>query len=210
MPDDDKFDDFLKHAARDYNAPVTPPADAIWSQIERDVAAAIRPVAARERAPRRTWIAIGVGVAATLVLGVSVGRWSASGPSVPAPVASTAADDSARQVAHARAATIEHLEDAEVFLTTVRSEIRTGRPDAERAQRSRELLSRTRLLLGASSDRSPAIERLLEDLELMLAEIAALPASRPSMDLKLLDETMRQGNILPRIRATLPAQSAGT
>jgi hypothetical protein len=72
------------------------------------------------------------------------------------------------------------------------------------------LLVRTRLLLGASADRSPAVEQLLEDLELLLAEIAALPKSRSSMDARLLDETMREGNVLPRIRATLPAQTVGT
>jgi hypothetical protein len=54
------------------------------------------------------------------------------------------------------------------------------------------------------------VEQLLEDLELLLAEISALPKTRPSMDLKLLDETMREGNVLPRIRATLPRQTVGT
>jgi hypothetical protein len=215
VPDDTKFDEFLRQAAKDYNAPVTPPADAIWSRIEGDVAKAIRPAPVNRFAQRRTWIIISSAIAATLVFGVAVGRWSAipTTPSVivtPVATRATTTDDSTRSAAHAQAVTLAHLADAEVFLTVVRSDLKAGRPDEERAARSRDLLVRTRLLLGASADRSPAVERLLEDLELLLAEIAALPKSRPSMDLRLLDETMREGNVLPRIRATLPAQSVGT
>lgn len=211
-----KFDEFLRHAAKDYHAPVTPPADAIWSAIEEDVAKAIRPAQVTPFPQRRTWIAVATGIAATLMLGVAVGRWSATAPTL-APIvpsvavsSATTTDDSTRSAAHAQAVTLSHLADAEVFLTVVRSDLKAGRSDAERAARSRDLLVRTRLLLGASADRSPAVEQLLEDLELLLAEIAALPKSRPAMDLRLLDETMREGNVLPRIRATLPAQWVGT
>jgi hypothetical protein len=215
VPDDTKFDEFLRRAATDYNAPVPPPADAMWSRIEADVAEAIRPKPVSQFARRRTWIVVGAGIAATLMLGVAVGRWSVLPPVqiIDTPITvrpATATDDSTRSAAHAEAVTLAHLADAEVFLTVVRSDLKAGRSDAERAARSRELLVRTRLLLGASADRSPAVMQLLEDLELLLAEISALPKSRPSMDLKLLDETMREGNVLPRIRATLPAQSVGT
>lgn len=213
MPDDTKFEQFLEREVKDYNSPVTPPADAIWSAIERDVADAIAPTRVHRLTPRRTWLAVAVGIAATLIIGIGVGRWSAGSdvqrvatvaPAVPVP------DDSVRTAAHAEASTLEHLAETEIFLTAVRADLRAGRTDEELAERSRELLARTRLLLGASTDRSPATEDLLEDLELLLAEISALPKSRPSMDLRLLNETMRQGDILPRIRTTLPAQSAGT
>jgi hypothetical protein len=204
VPDDDKFDDFLREAAKDYNTMTNPPADAIWAAIEADVAEAIRP------SRRRLWIPIGAGIAATLVIGVAVGRWTSSVAPVTPMATYAVSDDSARSVAHARAAMLEHLGEAEIFLTTVRADVKSGRADADRAARSRELLARTRLLLGASENRSPAVEQLLEDLELLLAEISALPANRPSMDAKLLDETMRDGNILPRIRATLPAPASRT
>ncbi|MEO6526321.1 MAG: hypothetical protein ABIP93_06825, partial [Gemmatimonadaceae bacterium] len=70
--DDEKFDDFLRHAARDYNAPTTPRADAIWSAIEPDVA---RAIAAKHRSVRTRTIFLGSAIAATLVLGVAIGRW---------------------------------------------------------------------------------------------------------------------------------------
>lgn len=213
MLDDERFDDFVRRNLKDYNAPVPPPADAIWASIEKDVAESIRPRAVRPTTIRRLWISIGVGIAATLMVGVAVGRWSTTrapeAPLIAATPSLVSADDSARIATHARATMMEHLEEAEVFLTSVRADLKNGRADNERAGRSRELLSRTRLLLGASAKGSPEVARLLEDLELLLAEIAAVPRSRPSMDLKLLDEKMRQGNVLPRIRATLPAQAAG-
>lgn len=204
MPDDEKFDEFLRDAAKDYNPGTNPPDAAIWAAIESDVAEAIRPKR------RRVWVPVGVGIAATLMIGVAVGRWTSSVAPATHAASQVTPDDSLRRVAHTRAATIEHLGEAEVFLTSVRADVKSGRTDADRAARSRELLARTRLLLGAQGNRPPAVEQLLEDLELLLAEISALPTTRPSIDTKLLDESLRDGNILPRIRATLPAPTSRT
>jgi len=141
------------------------------------------------------------------VIGVAVGRWSSRAPVVAPATASARIDSSSR--GHQRALTLDHLADAEVFLSTVRYELDSGVPDADRAARSRELLARTRVLLGASRTRAPEVARLLEDLELLLAEIAALPPAGSSLDRTLLDESIRNGDVLPRIRATLPARAAG-
>jgi hypothetical protein len=205
--DDEKFDDFLRQAAKDYHAPTAAPrADALWTAIEPEVTRAIAPP---HRSIRRYTFFIGAAIAATLIIGVAVGRWSShQTPTSEAPSVAATYDSSASN-RHARAITLEHLADAELFLTTVRSELRSGVPDAERAERSRDLLVRTRVLLGASRNQSPEVARLLEDLELLLAEIAALPPTRSSIDQKLLDESMRDGNIIPRIRATLPPRAAG-
>jgi hypothetical protein len=118
-------------------------------------------------------------------------------------------DDSARAATIARAAVVRYLTDAEVFLTAVRADLKAGRQDADRAERSRQLLARTRLLMASDEPRSPTVDLLLRDLELMLAEISALPDSGRPLDERLIDERLRQGTLLPRIRTTLPAQSAG-
>ena len=207
--DDDKFDDFLRGAARDYNAPVTPRADAIWAAIESDVAQAIAP---RRQGARTSVLWFGAAIAATLVVGVSVGRWSTlQAPARPLATAAAVVPDSANTPRNARAITLEHLAEAEVFLTTVRSELKSGVADTERAERSRDLLVRTRVLLGGAQSRPPEVARLLEDLELLLAEIAALPANpgRSRLDQTLINESMREGDIIPRIRATLPGTVTG-
>jgi hypothetical protein len=205
LDDDEKFDEFIRRTAARDDAPRPPRSDAIWAAIEPEVARAIAP---QSRSPRFRTLFVASAAAATLVLGVAIGRWTSPAPRVAAPVASAAMDSSSARV-HARAITLEHLSDAEVFLTTVRYELDSGLPDPERAARSRELLVRTRVLLGASQPRSPEVARLLEDLELLLAEIAALPSSGSSLDRQLLDESIRDGNVIPRIRATLPARAAG-
>jgi hypothetical protein len=214
MPDDSKFDEFLRRETDAYGAPVTPPADAIWAAIEHDVARAIQPGAASggsmSTGRRSFWIGIGLAVAATLVIGVVLGRWSAAPRATP-PVAALleSPDDSARAAAVAQASVLQYLGEAEVFLTAVRADLKSGRKDSDRAERSRELLTRTRLLLASREARSPAVDVLLRDLELLLAEISALPESGRTLDERLLDDRLQHGTILPRIRTTLPAQSAG-
>ena len=109
-----------------------------------------------------------------------------------------------------RAVTWSHLVQAEAFLTEVRVDLKTGRHDPERGDRSRQLLARTRLIMANHSAPAPSVERLLEDLELVLAEIAALPDSgmRRSIDARLLDERLSAGTVLPRIRTILPSPPA--
>ena len=215
MPDDLRFEEFLRRETRDYHAPGPPPAEAMWARIESEVADAIRTPQVRRLPVRRVWLVAAAGVAAALVFGVAIGRWSAvSGPSSPARVAVTADNgsgvDSARRDVHVRASTLDHLAQTEMFLTAVRADLTAGRisRDGDVASRSRELLARTRLLLDAADNRPPAVEQLLLDLELLLAEIAAMPSSGARADRRLLEESMRRGDILPRIRTTLPAGPA--
>jgi hypothetical protein len=206
--DDQKFDDFLRSAAKDYKSSSAPHAGEMWSAIEPDVAKAIGKKGGSFAALRMTAWA-GIGIAATLMLGIGIGRWTSRQQSqqvAAVPPAVSAPVDSNTSVSHTRATAIEHLSDAEVFLTSVRADLASGRSDADRTGRSRELLVRTRILLG-NPNTAPEVRRLLEDLELLLAEISALPAARSSMDQKLLNESMREGNVIPRIRATLPPQA---
>jgi hypothetical protein len=214
VPDDAELEELLRREVKGYRADVKPPADMMWSRIERDVASAIR----REpRAARRwRWVGAGAGIAAALLIGVAIGRRSTSSdtrgavptvarssPDLAAPPADSMRD------AQMRAAAMSHLMQAEVFLTEVRADLTTGRRDPQRSERSRRLLARTRLIMSNDAGRAPAVERLLQDLELVLAEIAALPprgsASEQSIDARLLDERLRAGAVLPRIRTILPS-----
>jgi hypothetical protein len=214
VPDDEQFNEFIRQHAADYRAGGPPPADEIWDRIEPDVADAI---GAARRSGRRTrlWLVAGAALAAAMVVGVGIGRWI--GPRTPGSrdaghlVATRA--DSVRRIEHLRTTAYDHLGETELFLTEVRADMRVGRGNTERSERSRELLARTRLLLQSREQQSPSVTRLLEDLELLLAEIAALPDSgqQPSAaDATLLEETLTRNDILPRIRTTVPAQAAGT
>ena len=205
MPDD-KFDELLRREAKGYRAGGQTPADAMWSRIEKDVARAIRP--GQGIARRWPWLAAGVGIAAALIIGVAIGRRSMQRDMV-TPIAESReprADSSRNQ--QMVAVTWSHFVQAEMFLTEVRADLSTGRRDPQRRDRSRHLLARTRLLMANDAGQAPTVERLLQDLELVLAEIAALPDSgKRSMDARLLDERLRVGTILPRIRTILPSPS---
>jgi hypothetical protein len=214
VPDDSKFDEIIDREAKGYRAGSRPPADVMWSRIEGDVATAIR--RPEPRLTRHwTWLAAGAGIAAALVIGVAIGRRSMTSVAVPPvassrqPPASSLSRDSAREN-QMRALTLSHFAQAEVFLTQVRADLKTGRDDAERDERSRQLLARTRLIMASDVGRAPAVEQLLEDLELVLAGIAALPdsGSRRPTDVRLIDERLRVGSVLPRIRTILPSAPA--
>ena len=202
MSDDPQFDELLRREAKGYRSTGEPPAAAMWSRIEPDVADAIR------RPPRRrvTWLAVGAGIAAALVIGVAIGRRSMS-TAVPRSAPSTiAASAGTSRDAQLRASTVNHLVQAEIFLTEVRADLSTGRQDPERGERRLHLQARTGQLLANDVADAPTLERLLQDLELVLAEIAALPDSggRRSIDTRLLDERLRAGAVLPRIRTIVP------
>ena len=204
MPD--HFDDFLDKHAAGYRAGAAPDADALWRGVQATLQ---HDRAANHR--RRVWLSAGAAIAATLVIGVVLGRWSQRREHVASPATTVAAvpsrADSAQLAAHLHASTQDYLVDADVFLTEFRAGLRHPAASAavkqmDRAQRSRELLARTRLLLHGGEHQSPETVRLLQDLELLLAEIAAMPAAS-STDAALLQETLHRQNILPRIRTRL-------
>jgi hypothetical protein len=218
VSDDAKFDHIIDREAKGYRARSQPPADAMWSRIEDDVAAAIRRPERRigrslTRFAGTRWLAAGAGIAAALVIGVAIGRRSVRSDApqiaesrVPIAQSPEPGADSVRD-AHMRAVTMSHFAQAEVFLTEVRADLTSGRTNPLRDERSRELLARTRLIMASDARRAPSVEQLLQDLELVLAGISALPDSggRRGSDVRLLDERLRVGEVLPRIRTILPS-----
>jgi hypothetical protein len=56
----------------------------------------------------------------------------------------------------------------------------------------------------------PPTRLLLEDLELVLAEIAQLSPSSRAEDLELIRDGIEQGGMMPRLRTAVPAGSAPT
>jgi hypothetical protein len=206
MSDEPKFDDLLRREVQGYRSAGEPPAAAMWSRIEGDGADAIRP--GYRLARRWTWVAVGAGIAAALVVGVAIGRRSMTNTLPPSPSTIAASVDASHDV-QLQAATMNHFVQAEIFLTEVRADLTTGRRNPERSERSRQLLARTRLLLANDAADAPMVERLLQDLELVLAEISAFPDSDGrSIDARLLDERLRTGTVLPRIRTILPSPPA--
>jgi hypothetical protein len=81
--------------------------------------------------------------------------------------------------------------------------------DAPFLASARELLTMTRLLLDSPLAQDPQLLDLLEDLELVLAQVVRLePAPREADDLDLITDGLNQRGVLPRLRAAIPAGPA--
>lgn len=290
MTDDgDKLDDIISEAAREYNrAPATPRAE-MWERIQagrtRNAATPVTPlrgagvrddhmppsrpdiIPIHDARRRQMWWA--VGLAATLLLGIGIGRISThrgdgssrrdtvaavtpaqstptvvathpdtqgagtapgststgsnSGggvPSSPRLAASNASQrpgatqDASERAAERRASQIalpyrlaasEHLAMTEALLVSLRADMKSGRRDTTVAAWATNLLGTTRMLLDSPASKDVQMKKLLEDLELVLAQIARLPAaSGDSTDLELIDRAVKQRQVLTRLRAIEP------
>jgi hypothetical protein len=202
--DDDPLDESLRAAAREYHRPPDTPREAMWREIER----ARRLDRAWRPAPRR-WIPW-AAAAAVLALGIGIGRMSqraseagpvAVHPESPAPRVNETAY---------RLATVEHLGQSEAFLTLFRASVRNGGQERLASATARELLATNRLLLDSPAAQDRRMRLLLQDLELVLAEIAQLAPDAPAGDRELIREGIERGGVLSRLRTVVPAGTTPT
>lgn len=206
MNDDEKFDTWLVDAARDYNRPPGHvPREAMWQAIQPAIAAQARP---RVSWVRR-WVPLAAAAAVLAVvsyrLGVSHGDGTTGPGAAPAPEVA-----SASQGAFYSHATDQHLGRADALLTSLRAVGAPDSLDASMVTWSRELLADTRLLLDSPAADDASRRRLLEDLELLLAQIVQLSAAATSDDHDLVERKLERGELLTRIRTAVPATISGT
>ena len=202
---EDRFEEQLRDAAREYHRPPETPREEMWARIaaERERRRTEKPVIVL-----RPWPKWGLGVAALLAVGVGLGRWTAPG----APLAPVVASDSGTYdgVAYRVAAT-QYLSRAETFLTEFRADVGQGQVDGRFARQAGDLLSSTRLMLDSPAGDDPLVRSLLLDLELVLVQIALLradPSNRAELD--LITRGMEQRGVLTKLRTAIPAGPAVT
>ena len=104
-----------------------------------------------------------------------------------------------------RVAAVEHLGQAESFLTLFRASVRGGARDGLAAPAARQLLATNRLMLDSPASADPKLRLLLEDLELVLAGIAQISPGRGSEDLDIITNDLDRSAVLLRLRAAVPA-----
>jgi hypothetical protein len=100
-----------------------------------------------------------------------------------------------------RFAAVEHLSRIETLLTDYES----GTLDSEFEATARDLLARTRLILDSKSLVDPRLRSLLDDLELILAQIAQVPSSRSDQERKLIEDGINERQVRSRLRNAIPA-----
>jgi hypothetical protein len=103
----------------------------------------------------------------------------------------------------------ETLSAAEALLVSFRTSEDSALHDLTRKW-SRELLSTTRLLLESPAAGNVQRRRLLEDLELILVQLAQLPAADAALEREIVKRAMARRQVLTRLRTSIPAgQSSG-
>jgi hypothetical protein len=192
----DRFEERLRDAAKDYHTPPVTPRDEMWAAI------AARRGEHRTRVVR-PWMRWGVGIAAILVLGIAIGRFTAPGDE--SPVITTVAVDTATPVDVYRVAATQYLSRTEAFLTGFRADAERGTLDTGFTASARDLLTATRLILDSPAGQDARLRALLEDLELVLAQIARYDSRE---DVQFIDQGLDQRGVLQRLRARIPAGPA--
>ncbi len=204
---DDQFDARIRGLAADYRRPPATPRDEMWERIraERQQRRGTRAA----RTPVR-WVAWVVGIAAVLAIGIAVGRYTASSPARPAvaPIATAPAPEGWNRTVAQDLAAGRYLSRVETFLSVFRSDAATGglRP-AEYGPPARELLLTTRLMQSSPIAADAGVRALLEDVELVLAQIAQFSADDGSDELDFIDRSMTQRGVLLKLRSTVAARA---
>lgn len=205
MSDDEHFDRWVAGAAEDYRQPPREiPREAMWEAIRAGVSDTVVAVPPARWSIRR--ITPFLAAAAVLVVvayrvGVSVGARPASVVTVaPAPQPPTMYDMATRVL----------FDRADVLLTSTRAALGTDDLDPGVSRWAREMLSDTRLLLDSPAADQPARRALLEDLELILAQIAQLSAATTPDDRAHVGRALQGGDLLNRLRTSVPVRERGT
>jgi hypothetical protein len=219
---DDRTDDLLRDAAREYNDPPPTPRDAMWERIiaerqkqdrKEDAGTQVLPLTPRRRLLPLRWAA---GFAAVLAIGIALGRMTVevtpgSAPTVAA--TGTPTDHSSQRVSTTayQVATTEHLSQSEAFLTLFRASLQE-KPGNQRlaSATARQLLANNRLLLDSPAANDTKTKLLLQDLELVLAEIAQISPQSQNRDLDLINEGLERGGVMSRLRTAVPSGPSPT
>jgi hypothetical protein len=210
---DDPLEERLRKLAAEYHEPPETPREEIWDKISaaRREEQKVLPLRRTSRPPVRQPFRWAAGIAAVLALGIGVGRLTVRQAPAPAahPVAAVPASPLFNAAAY-RMATTEHLGQSEAFLTLFKASVKGHRDERLASATARQLLATNRLLLDspAADDRSTKL--LLQDLELVLAEIAQLAPAPQSHDLDLITQGLEQGGVLSRLRTAVPAGTSPT
>jgi hypothetical protein len=207
MMDEKRFDEVLRDLPRSFNSPDQPPLDDMWAVIEDAHFSAPASVASHRGSPRALWLA----AAAALVIGIGIGRYipgsaKIADTSPPVPMTASAgqsASDTSAVVDAYRDQTSHYLGQAAALLISLPAKDAGGRTDAAFAGKASELLVTTRLLMDSPAAQDPKLRSLLEDLELVLVQIARLRGEKSRGDLDLIHQAVDQGDVLSRLNSAV-------
>jgi hypothetical protein len=194
---EEQFVEFIQQAvkAHGYNDPdPIVPREEMWSSIVM-----ARRDAAKARTRRRyTWAA--VGMAATLVIGVAIGRYAGITPSSDAPgltVVQGEGSASAYDVA-----TLAHLSRAEALLVSYTTPATALKADSALTGWAKDMLSNTRLLLDSPMGTDVRRRKILEDLERVLVQMVQVSPAETDAEVRAhVERSLDRTRMMMRLRS---------
>ncbi len=202
---DDRFEDFVRRAAQDYHRPPDVPREQMSARIVAERAER-KAQQARRPSVGQYWVRWGLAAAAVLVIGIGIGL--RLGPRLvrQPQVAQQPATTTAREQIPAafQIAAVDHLRHVETFLTVFQTEARQGSVEQMPAL-ARSLLENTRLLMDSPAGRDAHMAALLDDIEVVLAQIASY-GDHDASDLNLIEQGIERRGLLLKLHAAVPAK----
>ena len=224
----DPLDESVLEIVAGYHRPPETPREEMWPGIDAVVGAGRSEVLFPSRFRReggrggagrnpgiRRWAGWSVAAAALLVLGIGIGRVTKQGPE-----AFVSGDGGGEMLAGSehpgddgeelRPLALRHLSETESLLTLLTADARAGRVEDGIADWAGRLLLQTRVLKDSSAGEDATLRPLLEDLEVILAQVARLPAEggaddrRGVEELSIIAEGLEKQDMLLRIQTVLP------
>jgi hypothetical protein len=223
---EEEFNELMRDAAETYRRPPDPPLDEMWGAIDAslgprsDQGGVRRTSIPRKPSPLHFWQQQWFRIAAALVIGVGLGRVWTTLPratssigqlrvaAVPDSVSSRSPNAKAALSEPYDRATTQYLGQTAALLIALPNEVRAGHADAQFISRAGDLLLTTRLLLDSPASSDPAMRNLLEDLELVLAQVVSLRNERGHAELDLINQALEQRDVMPRLQSAVADISA--
>ena len=197
---EDRLDKIIDTAADHYNVPpVNPPFEQMWTAIESEAFApkvqSIAP-APRTSLVNNPWLRM----AAVLVLGVAIGRFTTKQQPVETPDAVVASTQPAIDVEASYQLSAErYLGQAVTLVAGLPKQLQSGRIDSAYVARASESLTHLRMLMDSPAASNPRLRALFEDLELVLVQVVQMPATDNAIDAKLIRQAMQERDVMPRL-----------
>ncbi len=201
--DEDQFEEVIRDLPQSFNAPPPAPLDEVWGVIED-----AHFNAPQARPTRRTFFSTPWLAAATLLVGIGIGTViprAKTAPATPASIAQSSATRDTSAVADAyRDQTHQYLGQAAALLISLPSKDGSKTADSAFSNKAADLLVTTRLLIDSpAASRDVKLRSLLEDLELVLVQIARLRNERSRSDLDLIHQAVEQGDVMSRLNSAV-------
>ena len=201
---EDRLNELLDDARRTWPKPPEPDYQAMWGRIEQEAFSGVR----KHETRTPSWLVYAIGLAATLVIGIGVGRLSMNNEAAVPTLAAVSTDTMTTTVGAYDRVASELLGRTVVLLTSLPAEANVG--SGERfSNQAIDLLTSTRLLLDSPAASDVRFKSLLEDLELVLAQIAMLQSGRTRQEIDLITDALEERDVVPRIRSAVARFSKG-